>query len=130
MYNFYVLGTEQLNHGVLRSFCQEGEGSGGTGILLSWVAREAAQHSCFCEMGSSSTDWVLSRKALLLTTAFQHHSDKTKNAKPTGRVWEPKKIQRESIQVKRSGISHHFPDQAGGKQSPDSEGETNMEIHT
>ena len=81
-------------------------------------------------MGSSSTDWVLSSKVLLLTTGFQHHRDKRENTKLTGRTWEPKKIQTESIQVKRSGTRCHFPDQAGGKQSPDSEGDTNMEVLT
>ena len=79
-------------------------------------------------MGNSSKDWILSNRGLILTTSFQHYSRKREN--PTGRTWEPKEIERESTQVKDPGISHHFPDQVGRKQSPDGRRDREMKIHT
>lgn len=62
----------------------------------------------------------------------QHHGKEGENGNPSGRMWEPKKIEREreNIQVKRAGFRHHFPDQVGRNPSLDSKGDTKMRIHT
>lgn len=121
MYNFYIIGHLAIKQYHPKELLLRV----GEGIATCLYSQEAAWQSCFCEIGNSSIDWVLSNRGLILTTRFQHHSRKRENTNPVRGTWEPKETERE---VKGLGIIYHFPDQMGRKQSPESREEGEMKV--